>query len=80
MDALPCLARARGKDGGERAVIQDRIFSELYDGKIADLYEELFPRKRAREECSLKGRCCAKRTTCFQSLGKSNRPTPVRSR
>ena len=81
MDALFSLSRARGKDGGERAVIQDRIFSQLYDGKIADLYEN-FSRANAREECSLiaKGRCCAKRTTCFQSLGKSNRPTPVRSR
>ena len=81
MDALSSLSRARGKDGGERAVIQDRIFSELYDGKIADLYEN-FSRAYAREECSLiaKGRCCAKRTTCFQSLGKSNRRTPVPSR
>jgi hypothetical protein len=48
MDALSSLSRARGKDGGERAVIQDRIFSELYDGKVADLLRELFPRKRAR--------------------------------
>jgi hypothetical protein len=38
-DAVSSRARACGKDGGERAVIQDRIFSELYDGKIADLYE-----------------------------------------
>ena len=81
MDALSSLARACGKDGGERAVIQDRIFSELRDGKIADLYEN-FSRANAREECALiaKGRCCAKRTTCFQSLGKSNRSTPVQSR
>jgi hypothetical protein len=48
---LSPLSRARGKDGGERAVIQDRIFSELYDGKIADLYEN-FSRANAREGCS----------------------------
>jgi len=47
MDALSSLSRARGKDGGERAVIQDRIFSELYDGKVADLYEN-FSRASAR--------------------------------
>jgi hypothetical protein len=48
MDALSFLSRARGKAGGEQTVIQDRIFSELYDGNIADLYEN-FSRANARE-------------------------------